>query len=276
VDRLSREGGRFIVRAGEARFQADQVVVAMANYQAPRVPAFAQQLAPDVLQLHSNDYKNLAQLQPGGVLIVGLGNSGADIAIEVARAHPTWSSGKENGHIPWRIENFFGRNIGFRIVRFIGHRVLTVSTPIGRKLRPKFLHRAAPLIRVKPKDLTDAGIKRVSRVVGVKNGKPVLADGSILDVKNVIWCTGFHPGFSWIDLPIFDEIGDPLHERGVVADVPGVYFLGLQFLSSMTSATVNGVGRDAEYIANVIESRMKKRESEAPVGVLSADAARVA
>jgi putative flavoprotein involved in K+ transport len=273
VDRLSREGNHFVVTAGQARFQSDQVVVAMANYQVPRPPAFAGDLDPDIVQLHSRDYRNLSQLQDGGTLIVGLGNSGADIGLEVAGAHPTWLSGTEAGHIPWRIEGFFGRHIGFRIIRFIGHRVLTVSTPIGRKQRPKFLHRTAPIIRVKPKDLTAAGIQRVPRVVGVRGGRPLLADGRVLDVKNIIWCTGFHPGFSWIDLPIFDEIGDPRHDRGVVADAPGLYFIGLQFLSSMTSATVTGVGRDAERIAQAIKLRSQVRHSEGGQRILTVEAA---
>lgn len=273
VDRLSREGNRFVVRAGAARFEAEQVVVAMANFQVPRPPAFASELDRSIVQLHSQDYKNPSQLQDGGVLIVGLGNSGADIGLEVAHTHPTWLSGTESGFIPWPIEGFFGRQIGFRFVRFIGHRVLNINTPIGRKLRPKFLHRTAPLIRVKPRDLTAAGIQRVARVVGAKDGKPLLADGHVLDVENVIWCTGFYPGFSWIDLPIFDEIGDPRHERGVVAEMPGLYFIGLQFLSSMTSATVTGVGRDAEHIAEIIQSRRGAQHSEVAETVPAAEAA---
>jgi putative flavoprotein involved in K+ transport len=140
-------------------------------------------------------------------------------------------------------------------VRFIGHHVLTVSTPIGRRLRPKMLSRPAPLVRVRPKDLIRAGIERVSRVVGVRDGRPLLADDRTLEVKNVVWCTGYHPGFSWIDLPIFGEDGRPMHERGVVSAVPGLYFVGLHFLYSMTSATVIGIGRDAERIARVIDSR---------------------
>jgi len=273
VDRLSREGSRFMVRAGEARFEADQVVVAMANYQVPRPPAFAKELDSNIVQLHSHDYKNPSQLREGGVLVVGLGNSGADIGLEVARTHPTWLSGTESGFIPWPIESFFGQQIGFRIVRFIGGRVLNVNTPIGRRLRPKFLHRTAPLIRVKPKDLTAAGIQRVARVAGTREGKPQLVDGRVLDVQNVIWCTGFHPGFSWIDLPIFDESGDPRHDRGVVTELPGLYFVGLQFLSSMTSATVTGVGRDAERVAKAVELHARNRSNLSAERALTAEAA---
>lgn len=262
VDRLSKEGGHFVVTAGELRFESENVVVAMANYQVPRVPAFARDLDPAILQLHSHNYRNPSQLQEGGVLLVGAGNSGAEIGMEVSKTHSTWMSGKESGHVPFPIESVLGRFFLVRLVRFIGHHILTLSTPIGRRLRPKLLHRAAPLVRVKPEDLLNAGIERVPRVVGVRNGRPLLADNRILDVRNVIWCTGYHAGFSWIDLPIFGEGGDPAHERGIVTREPGMYFVGLHFLYSMSSATVIGVGRDAERIAAAIESRSSSRKRE--------------
>src|SRR5215469_15432252 len=138
VDRLSRQGGRFAIEAGSMRFDAENVIVAMANYQAPRLPSFAKDLDSEIRQLNAHTYRNPTQLQRGGVLVVGVGNSGADIAIDVARAHPTWLSGKESGHIPYRIEHFMGRFVLVRIVRFIGHHILSLGTPIGRKQRPKF------------------------------------------------------------------------------------------------------------------------------------------
>jgi putative flavoprotein involved in K+ transport len=256
VDQLSRQGDRFVVRAGDRSFEAENVVVAMGSHQQKRVPAFARELDPEIRQLHSLDYRNPAQLKDGGVLIVGVGNSGADIALEVARTHQTWLSGKESGHVPFRIETFAGRFIFVRIVRFIGHHVLTVATPIGRWLRPTMRFRAAPLIRVKPQDLVAAGIERVSRVSGVKNGRPVVADGRALDVANVIWCTGFSNGFSWIDLPIFGGDGEPIYDRGIVSNLPGLYFVGLNFLYAMTSDTVSGVPRDAKRAVDAIVRRL--------------------
>ena len=263
VDSLSKEGQRFVTTAGDLRFESANVVVAMANYQVPRVPDFARELDPAVVQLHSHDYRNPSQLRDGGVLVVGVGNSGADIGLEVAQSHPTWMSGKESGHIPFRIETFLASNFLVRLVRFVGHHVLTVSTPIGRKVRPKLLSKAAPLVRVKPQDLIDAGIERVPRVVGVQSGRPLLANDRTLDVNNVIWCTGYHPGFAWIKMPIFGEDGRPVHERGIVHGMPGMYFVGLHFLYAMSSASLIGVSRDAERVVKALASRPASQENEA-------------
>jgi putative flavoprotein involved in K+ transport len=255
VDRLSKQGECFIINAGDRKFSAENVVVAMANYQVPKIPDFGRDLDPAILQVHSHDYRNPSQLRDGGVLVVGVGNSGADIAMEVSRFRPTWLSGKESGEIPYRIDGFMGREVLFRILRFVGHHVLSMKTGLGRRTRPRMLFHSAPLIRVKLKDLATAGIKRVPRVVGVHEGRPLLADNQTLEVSNVIWCTGFEHGFSWIDLPIFGERGVPMHDCGIVTQCPGMYFVGLHYLYAMTSATVVGVGRDAERIVNSIKSR---------------------
>ena len=255
VDRLSRNGDRYMVAAGDRRFEADQVVVAMATFQVPRVPGFAPELDAGVIQLHSAQYRNPSQLQEGGVLVVGVGNSGAEIALEVAGGHPTWLAGKESGHVPFRIEGAPARFVFQPLLfRVIGHRVLTVDTPIGRRMRPKLLAHAAPLVRVKPKELAAAGVRRVPRVVGVRDGRPLLEDQQVPEVANVIWCTGFGPDFSWIDLPVLGD-SEPLHHRGIVANQPGLYFVGLFFLYAMSSGFLPGVGRDAGYIVEHITSR---------------------
>lgn len=132
VDRLSRNGGRFVVMAGELRFEADNVVVAMATFQVPRVPPYASELDPGIVQLNAGDYRNPSQLQDGSVLVVGVGNSGAEIALDVAGGKSTWLAGRESGHVPFRIEGVGSRFIFQPLLfRFIGHRVLTVNTRIG-------------------------------------------------------------------------------------------------------------------------------------------------
>jgi putative flavoprotein involved in K+ transport len=259
VDGLSRQDDRFVVTAGDRSFEADQVVVAMSNFQKPRVPAFARELDPRIVQLHSVDYRNPSQLGEGGVLLVGAGNSGSEIAIELARHHTTWLSGRDTGRIPFRIAGFAARAfLTWLTLRFVFHRVLTVATPPGRKLRPKVISQGGPLIRVMPADMAAAGIVRVPRMAGVRDGLPLLDDGRTLDVANVVWCTGFHPGFSWIDLPVL-EGDEPAHERGIVASQPGLYFVGQHFLYALSSVMIHGVGRDADRIAGAVAARRRQR-----------------
>ncbi|HEX9766843.1 MAG TPA: NAD(P)-binding domain-containing protein [Nitriliruptorales bacterium] len=256
VDRLSRAGDRFVAAAGDRRFEADNVVVAMSSWQQPRVPGFAGELDPSIVQVHVAEYRNPGQLQDGGVLVVGAGNSGAEVATELARTHDVWLSGPDTGHIPFRPESVAARILMPFVGRVIFHRVLTTSTPIGRKARPKMVSTGEPLIRVKPKDLAEAGVQRVPRVTGVQHGQPQLEDGRRIDAANVIWCTGFHPGFAWIDLPVIDQgAPEPDHRRGVVEKLPGLYFVGLKFLYSVSSEQIHGVGRDAERIAGAIADR---------------------
>jgi putative flavoprotein involved in K+ transport len=253
VERLTKNGDRFVVEAGGRRFEGDSVVLATGYYGVPSVPAFAAELDPRIVQMHSSEYRDPSQLAPGEVLIVGAGNSGADIAIEVAKTHRTWLSGRDKGQVPIRIESRIARFV-MPVLWFLASHVLTVKTPIGRKVRPNVLAHGAPRVRVKTSDLDGAGVIRVPKVTGVRDGLPVLADGRVLDVANVIWATGFRQDYGWVDVPVFDGTDAPVHERGV-ASVPGLYFLGLDFLYSATSENVGGVGRDAKHIARHIGTR---------------------
>ena len=251
VQRLFKRGARYVVAAeGGIELEAAQVIVAMAKYQQPKIPAFAGLLASEITQLHSLDYRNPGQLQPGSVLLVGDGNSGADIALELARTgRETWLAGGDVGEVPFRPDGFWGRNLlGPLLLGFVFRHVLTVKTPIGRKARPAILAKGAPRIRVKRRDLVAAGVRRVPRVIAVRKGQPLLDDARRLDVRNIIWCSGFQPGFNWIDFPIFDATGDPRHDCGTIPEQPGLYFVGLPFQYAMSSGMIHGVGRDAQRI----------------------------
>jgi len=251
VDGLSQEDGGYAVTSGLRRYQADNVVVATGGYRAPRIPVFASELDPNIVQLHSSEYRNPSQLREGGVLVVGAGNSGAEIALESSPNHQTWLSGRDTGQEPVRAGSLSDRLFTPPFWFMLSH-VFTVRTPIGRRVRHQLSNRGLPLARVRRKDLIRAGIERVARVTGVRDGLPVLADGGVLDPANVIWCTGFVPDFGWIDLPVFDRDGEPRHERGVVRSDPGLYFIGLFFLSAGSSSLIGGVGRDARHIARHI------------------------
>jgi putative flavoprotein involved in K+ transport len=144
------------------------------------------------------------------------------------------------------------------VIWFVFSHVLKVNTPPGRKISAQLQSHGLPLARVKPADLLAAGVERIHlRTIGVQDGQPLLDDGRVLDVTNVIWCTGFRPDFGWIALPSFGDDGEPIHDRGVVASQPGLYFVGLFFQSAATSSLVGGVGRDAAYIADRIATRAK-------------------
>jgi putative flavoprotein involved in K+ transport len=268
VDGLSREGDRYVV-AGKNRYEADHVVVAAGAYQRPRIPAFAPELDPGIVQLHSSQYRDPSQLREGGVLVVGAANSGAEIALEVSRDHRTWLSGRHPGQEPFRPGSRWFR-LFVPVIWFMATHLLTVKTPIGRAVRRKFhaqgaTHVGLPLARIRPKDITAAGIQRVPRTAGARGGLPLLEDGRDLQVTNVIWCTGFVPDFAWIDLPVFAEDGGPVHDRGIVGSEPGLYFVGLVFSYALASSLVGGVGRDAAHIAKQIASRRPAGRSAAEV-----------
>ena len=254
IESLSREGDTFVARAGGLRIEAEKVVVASGAFKKPHLPAFADELDPRIGQLHSSEYRNPSQLQPGRVLVVGASHSGADLAYEAATVgHEVILSGRNTGQLPAPIETRRGRML-FRGLFFVGTHVLTVKTPPGRKMREHVRHGGAPLLRYRLPELRAVGVERVlARTTGVEDGLPVLDDGRVLDVQNVLWCTGFRPDWSWIQFPF--ELGDdgyPVQYEGVSASTPGLYFTGLPFLHSFASMLVGGAGRDAERVARHI------------------------
>jgi len=262
VDRLSKGGDHFEVVCREHTLFAENVVVATGAYNNPRVPPFARELDESIVQLHSKEYRNPTQVQEGAVLVVGAGNSGAEIAIDLAPHHQTWLSGRDTGQEPTRAgslpDHLFTPLMWFMATR------MTVKTRFGRKLRDHFLNppRGIPLGRVRRKDFAPAGIERVPRMTGVMNGRPVLEDGRVLEVSNVIWCTGFTPDYDWIDLSLPTDHGFPMHDRGIVESCPGLHFVGLPFLYSLSSALLGGVGRDAKHIVDhIVSSRPATMET---------------
>jgi putative flavoprotein involved in K+ transport len=254
VDALAGAGDGFMLSAGDQRFWAENVVIAMSSGVKPRIPDFATDLDADVVQLHAAGYRNPAQLQDGDVLVVGAGNSGAEIALELVKHHTTLLSGRDVGHIPVPINRVTAATV-YPIVRFAFHRLLTTNSRVGRRTKQHLDEgHGLPLVRVKPHHLARSGVRRLPRTVGVSGGLPLLEDGTVADVANVIWCTGLRPDFSWIDVPAIGPDG-PDHRRGVVADVSGLYFVGLDFLSAASSGQINGVGRDARHVADAIAGR---------------------
>jgi putative flavoprotein involved in K+ transport len=255
VDSLRREGDGYVVRSGAHRFAADNVVVASGTFQEPIVPEFASELDPAIVQMHSDVYRNPSQLRDGAVLVVGCSHSGADIALEVAASHQTVLCGRMHGEVPFDTEGR-GSRLVLPVLWFVANHLLTVKTPLGRKMRAEVRAHGGPLLRVKRAHLAAAGVERTdARVAGVRGGRPLLDDGRVLDVANVIWCTGFGKDLSWIDVPVAGEDGWPEQTGGVVASSPGLYFVGLPFLHAFASMLIGGVGRDADRVAAHIAAR---------------------
>ncbi len=257
VESVDADGnGGFGVRTGSQTISCRNVVVATGTFgRTPNIPDCAADLDPSILQLHSSEYRRPAQLRDGPTLVVGASHSGFDIAYEVAESHPTVLCGRDCGSLPFRPESPHARLV-FPIVVFAWRHVLTRRTPIGRKEMPKIRHHGAPALRVKNSDLRKRGVRRIEqRVTGSRGGMPELADGEVLDVANIVWCTGFRQVFDWIHLPVLGDDGWPEEMRGVVDTVPGLYFCGLAFQYAFSSMVLPGVGRDAAYIADRIAER---------------------
>jgi putative flavoprotein involved in K+ transport len=257
VERLeARPAGGYLATVGEAEISCDNVVVATGTFgRTPSVPAFAAGLDPSIRQLHSSQYRRPAQLRPGPVLVVGASHSGLDIAYELAGTRPVILCGPDRGNIPFRPESRRARVL-MPVAVFAFRHVLTRRTPVGRKEMTEVRLHGGPAFRVKQDDLDRRGVARnEARVTGVAGGRLRLGDGTVPDVTNVVWCTGFKQVFDWIGLPVFDEHGWPREYRGVVEAAPGLYFCGLSFQYAFSSMIFPGVSRDADYVARQIVAR---------------------
>jgi putative flavoprotein involved in K+ transport len=262
VSALTWDGERYVIQADGVRFEAAQVVVATGPFQRPRIPAVAAQLAPEIRQLHSSAYASPFDLPDGPALVVGAGNSGAQIALELARFRKVWLAGPDTGHLPRRL---LGRDLFDWLWPVMARG--TADTRLGRRIRARATHGGDALIGIPERALTDAGVVRVGRLTEVRGGLPVCPGdrrGEVLQPRVVVWCTGFAPDYSWIDLPVLDERGAPRHRRGVATDAPGLYFVGLRFQHRMTSSLLGGVGADATFVAEQVARGTEWRAESAP------------
>ena len=235
-------GDGWVVTANERQVHARNVVIATGAFQKPYVPDLADELGRDIVQLHSDTYRHPSQLQPGGVLVVGAGASGSEIARDLAAEHEVWLSGRHPGPEP---------SVPVAIMWFFANHIANIRNPLFRKMRRGLTHPPAGIPHpYREQDILAAGVKRVGRTDAVDAGRPV-ADGEALPVTNVVWCTGYRPDYRWIEADIFDEHGWPEEHLGV-ATADGLYFMGLLGQRAISSSLVGGAGRDAKYIVNHI------------------------
>jgi putative flavoprotein involved in K+ transport len=239
--------GRFVVGLDDSRLEANQVVVATGPFQVPAIPALADDLAPDVFQTHSTGYLRPSDVPEGRVLVVGGGNTGYQVAEELAATRQViLAVGARQKPLPQRL---LGRDLFWWLTK-TGLIKKTVDSRIGRRLQQR-----DTLIGSSPRELRRRnGVELKPRVVGATGREISFADGSTLDVDAVIWATGYGLDHSWIDLPVLNSGGRLRHRRGVT-DVPGLYFLGLSWQHTRGSALLGWVKDDAEFIAAQIAAK---------------------
>ncbi|MEA2282242.1 MAG: putative flavoprotein involved in transport [Solirubrobacteraceae bacterium] len=237
-----RDGG-FLVELADRAYEAAQVVVATGPFQVPFTPGMSEALAADVVQLHSSDYRSPADLPAGTVLVVGGGNTGFQIATELAATHEIHLAiGARQTPLPQRI---LGRDL-FRYLEATGLMSKTVSSRVGQRMQAR-----ETLIGSSPRAARRQRIRMQSRATRAEGATVSFADGSDLKVDAVVWATGFRLDHSFVQLPVLDTRGQVEHERGVTGN-PGLYCLGLPWQHTRGSALLGWVKDDAQYLAQRI------------------------
>jgi putative flavoprotein involved in K+ transport len=247
VTDLRRVGDDFEVRTADATYQARQVVVATGPFQVPFIPPPAAKLDPSVTQVHSADYRNPQALPEGPVLVVGGGNSGFQIAEELAAARTVDLSIATT--YPMLPQRRAGRDLFWWLTR-LGVMRVTAGSRLGRRVQA----RGEFIIGTNQRRLERAGVRFRSRLVDAEGRTVRFADHRLLeDVGVVVWATGYRSDYAWIDIPGVVREGHVVHRRGV-SEVPGLYFLGLSWQHTRGSALLGFVNDDAAYLAEQISS----------------------
>jgi putative flavoprotein involved in K+ transport len=251
VLQLVRSSSGFHVRTNKGEYMAKQVVIATGPFQRPYIPDWASSIGTEVLQLHSSQYRRPEDLPEGPVLIVGAGNSGAQLAVELAESRRViLSTGHPITFIPMMAA---GRSVFYWFDK-LGLLRATTESWLGRRIR----RRPDPIFGLDLKRaISSSKVEVKPRAVGARHGHGLveLDDGSIVTPASVIWATGFRPDYSWVRIPeLFDTQGKPKHRQGI-SPIDDLYYLGLPWQRNRGSALLGGVGRDAEFISKLIVER---------------------
>ncbi|QIN78600.1 SidA/IucD/PvdA family monooxygenase [Rubrobacter marinus] len=261
VRAVEKKSSGYLVRTDSTTYEAGQVVISTGAFHRPYVPPIAAELGPQVFQIHSSEYRNPEALPPGAALVVGAGNSGVHIARELSRSRKVYLSvGRK---VPYAPQRFLGRDLNWWMHK-IGVMDVSVDSRIGRWMS----RTEVPLIGVKVSRFRrEHGIEVLGRTLRADGATVILEGARSFDVASVVWATGYREDYSWVDAPVFDEAGVPVHERGVT-ESPGLYFLGLDWLYQCGSGHLGWVHRDAAFLAEKIEDLTRPHdaaETEAPV-----------
>ena len=234
VRAVRRQSHGYVVELDDRAYEARQVVIATGPFQTPFVPRTAENLGDDVVQMHSTAYRSPESMPDGRVLVVGGGNTGFQIAEELSASREVHLAiGSRQAPLPQRI---LGRDLFWYLDATGLIRKTTVSR-VGKLMQK----REDTLIGSNPRRARRHGIELHGRAVAAAGSTVTFADGADLDVRGVIWATGFRVDHSWIDVPVFDENGRAVHERGVTTS-PGLFFLG-QLLAAHQGLGAVGLGQ---------------------------------
>ncbi|MFF1506446.1 flavin-containing monooxygenase [Streptomyces sp. NPDC058326] len=236
---LRRDGDGYLLTTPHGDCRADQVVIATGAFGSPRVPDFAAGLSPDVSTLHTSEYRGPAQVPPGTVVVVGDGNSGRQIAGELASTHHVVLSCSERVSPPLP-QTVLGRDM-FWWMSVLG----VMSLPVN-------MQAPDPVVGDRVPELVAEGrIRTVGRVTAAEGAELLVADGERVKPSTVIWATGYETDWSWLDPEMLDDDGQPRQSEGLGA-LPGSYYLGLYRMRTRGSALIGFVGRDAERVVAAV------------------------
>ena len=254
VTRVEQVADGFVVHTSHGPLSTRQVVIATGPFQDPVIPGVAAGLPDDVVQLHSAEYRRPGDLPAGPVVVVGAGNSGRQIAEELAATHEvTLAVGTAPPQLPQR---FLGRDLFWWLTR-LGLMDKTAESRLARRMR----ERGDLVIGTPLKRLRGAGVQHPAPVVSTTGNEVTFQDGTSVRAAAVVWATGFRADYSWVDVPdAFDEQGHPRHERGITA-VPGLAFVGLPWQHTRGSALLGFVQSDAAWVAGQLEADRRQQRN---------------
>lgn len=251
IMKLEERDHLYVLTTSQGEFQSRNVVIATGPFQQPIIPEFSTNLSSSIIQLHSSEYKNPSQLKEGLTLVVGGGNSGAQIAAKIAEDRNVYLS---VGH-PLR---YLPQDIGYKSIFWwfdkLGILKANVNSRIGNYLK----NIPDPIFGFELKEKVKQGkVTILPRAMSAQGSQMAFDDGNLLEVTNIIWSTGFKADYSWIDAPsILGHNGLPIHQRGVTSK-KGLFFLGMPWQYRRGSAILQGVGADARYISNKLINARK-------------------
>lgn len=252
VTSVQKINNTFSIYTEHMEYKAENIIIATGPFQKPRIPAFAKKLSKDIVQLHSSEYKNPSQLKEGNVLVVGGGNSGAQIALELSQEIETFlSTSQRLTFLPMKIRN---RSIFWWFNKF-GVLKATSNSLFGKLIQK----RGDPIFGLDLKyAIRNGDVAIKERTIGGKENKVIFQDNTFLGVDNIIWATGFKPDYSWLNVSgVLDGKGKPIHNRGIT-NIEGLYFLGLPWQYRRGSTLLQGVGYDAEYLVKHIQNNNER------------------